>query len=147
MYDCWSRKAWSLPFPSNSLCILMLLSIFAWWYLLYIGAAFDDIETALSKFTDGPFFLGQFSLVSYCCAIILLASFVHVKVKIFSGENIYPCVVYSMWSPCEVENTTRNILETWLCICSVSFYSARRVSKFWCYEQRREYELLCFHYI
>ncbi|KAL3820084.1 hypothetical protein ACJIZ3_005989 [Penstemon smallii] len=27
------------------------------------GAAFDDIETALSKFGDGPFFLGQFSLV------------------------------------------------------------------------------------
>ncbi|KAL8557609.1 hypothetical protein ACS0TY_004893 [Phlomoides rotata] len=27
------------------------------------GAAFDDIEIALSKFDDGPFFLGQFSLV------------------------------------------------------------------------------------
>ncbi|CAK9142935.1 unnamed protein product [Ilex paraguariensis] len=27
------------------------------------GAAFDYIETALSKFDDGPFFLGQFSLV------------------------------------------------------------------------------------
>ncbi|GAB2250637.1 hypothetical protein Droror1_Dr00016887 [Drosera rotundifolia] len=27
------------------------------------GAALDYIETALSKFTDGPFFLGQFSLV------------------------------------------------------------------------------------
>ncbi|KAI3459022.1 hypothetical protein Pfo_015685 [Paulownia fortunei] len=27
------------------------------------GAAFNDIETALSKFDDGPFFLGQFSLV------------------------------------------------------------------------------------
>lgn len=28
-----------------------------------MGAALDYIETALSKFTDGPFFLGQFSLV------------------------------------------------------------------------------------
>ncbi|KAG8380429.1 hypothetical protein BUALT_Bualt06G0014400 [Buddleja alternifolia] len=27
------------------------------------SAAFDDIETLLSKFDDGPFFLGQFSLV------------------------------------------------------------------------------------
>ncbi|KAK8546166.1 hypothetical protein V6N13_067400 [Hibiscus sabdariffa] len=27
------------------------------------GIAFDDIEIALSKFEDGPFFLGQFSLV------------------------------------------------------------------------------------
>lgn len=29
------------------------------------GEAFDYIEKALSKFEDGPFFLGQFSLVSY----------------------------------------------------------------------------------
>ncbi|KAH6838129.1 glutathione transferase lambda 2 [Perilla frutescens var. hirtella] len=28
-----------------------------------VGAAFDDIESALSKFDDGPFFLGQLSLV------------------------------------------------------------------------------------
>lgn len=32
------------------------------------GAAFDDIETALSKFADGPFFLGQFSLVDIAYA-------------------------------------------------------------------------------
>ncbi|XP_073145823.1 glutathione S-transferase L3-like [Henckelia pumila] len=31
-------------------------------------AAFDDIETALSRFTDGPFFLGQFSLVDIAYA-------------------------------------------------------------------------------
>ncbi|RZS06928.1 hypothetical protein BHM03_00037702 [Ensete ventricosum] len=28
-------------------------------------AAYDKIEDALSKFSDGPFFLGQFSLVMY----------------------------------------------------------------------------------
>lgn len=28
------------------------------------AAAFDYIEKAISKFDDGPFFLGQFSLVS-----------------------------------------------------------------------------------
>ncbi|RVX13707.1 Glutathione S-transferase L2, chloroplastic [Vitis vinifera] len=32
------------------------------------GAAFDYIETALSKFEDGPFFLGQFSLVDIAYA-------------------------------------------------------------------------------
>ncbi|KAL4621328.1 hypothetical protein ACB092_06G219400 [Castanea dentata] len=32
------------------------------------GAAFDYIETALSKFGDGPFFLGQFSLVDIAYA-------------------------------------------------------------------------------
>ncbi|KAM3698189.1 hypothetical protein ACJW31_06G170100 [Castanea mollissima] len=32
------------------------------------GAAFDFIETALSKFDDGPFFLGQFSLVDIAYA-------------------------------------------------------------------------------
>nr|WQA41659.1 glutathione S-transferase [Salix lindleyana] len=32
------------------------------------GAAFDCIETALSKFDDGPFFLGQFSLVDIAYA-------------------------------------------------------------------------------
>lgn len=32
------------------------------------GAAFDYIEDALSKFTDGPFFLGQFSLVDIAYA-------------------------------------------------------------------------------
>ncbi|KAK9913340.1 hypothetical protein M0R45_037158 [Rubus argutus] len=32
------------------------------------GAAFDDLETALSKFEDGPFFLGQFSLVDIAYA-------------------------------------------------------------------------------
>uniref|UniRef100_A0A5B6YR63 glutathione transferase n=1 Tax=Davidia involucrata TaxID=16924 RepID=A0A5B6YR63_DAVIN len=32
------------------------------------GAAFDYIETALSKFDDGPFFLGQFSLVDIAYA-------------------------------------------------------------------------------
>ncbi|KAL9272517.1 Glutathione S-transferase L2, chloroplastic-like protein [Drosera capensis] len=32
------------------------------------GAALDCIETALSKFTDGPFFLGQFSLVDVAYA-------------------------------------------------------------------------------
>ncbi|KAL2549476.1 Glutathione S-transferase L2 [Forsythia ovata] len=32
------------------------------------GAAFDNIETALSKFDDGPFFLGQFSLVDIAYA-------------------------------------------------------------------------------
>ncbi|XP_044461477.1 glutathione S-transferase L3-like [Mangifera indica] len=31
-------------------------------------AAFDHIETALSKFNDGPFFLGQFSLVDIAYA-------------------------------------------------------------------------------
>ena len=29
-----------------------------------VAAAFDFIEKALSKFDDGPFFLGQFSIVS-----------------------------------------------------------------------------------
>ncbi|KAF8395041.1 hypothetical protein HHK36_018980 [Tetracentron sinense] len=33
-----------------------------------VGAAFDYIETALSKFDDGPFFLGQFSLVDIAYA-------------------------------------------------------------------------------
>jgi len=32
------------------------------------GAAFDYMETALSKFEDGPFFLGQFSLVDIAYA-------------------------------------------------------------------------------
>ncbi|KAK8651356.1 hypothetical protein V6N13_140961 [Hibiscus sabdariffa] len=32
------------------------------------GIAFDDIEIALSKFEDGPFFLGQFSLVDIAYA-------------------------------------------------------------------------------
>ncbi|XP_022877789.1 protein IN2-1 homolog B-like isoform X1 [Olea europaea var. sylvestris] len=32
------------------------------------GAAFDNMETALSKFDDGPFFLGQFSLVDIAYA-------------------------------------------------------------------------------
>ncbi|KAJ0044615.1 hypothetical protein Pint_06157 [Pistacia integerrima] len=32
------------------------------------GAAFDHIETALSKFNEGPFFLGQFSLVDIAYA-------------------------------------------------------------------------------
>ncbi|GFY84608.1 glutathione transferase lambda 2 [Actinidia rufa] len=32
------------------------------------GAAFDYIEMALSKFDDGPFFLGQFSLVDIAYA-------------------------------------------------------------------------------
>ncbi|EOY18456.1 Glutathione S-transferase family protein isoform 6 [Theobroma cacao] len=32
------------------------------------GVAFDYIETALSKFEDGPFFLGQFSLVDIAYA-------------------------------------------------------------------------------
>ncbi|XP_042519532.1 glutathione S-transferase L3-like [Macadamia integrifolia] len=32
------------------------------------GAAFDHIEKALSKFDDGPFFLGQFSLVDIAYA-------------------------------------------------------------------------------
>ncbi|XP_075670327.1 glutathione S-transferase L3-like [Castanea sativa] len=32
------------------------------------GAAFDFIETALSKYDDGPFFLGQFSLVDIAYA-------------------------------------------------------------------------------
>ena len=29
------------------------------------GASFDYLESALGKFDDGPFFLGQFSLVSW----------------------------------------------------------------------------------
>ncbi|XP_034687409.1 glutathione S-transferase L3-like isoform X1 [Vitis riparia] len=33
-----------------------------------INAAFDYLETALSKFNDGPFFLGQFSLVDIAFA-------------------------------------------------------------------------------
>ena len=42
------------------------------WILLYnlwlcvisaLGGVFDHLETALHKFDDGPFFLGQFSLV------------------------------------------------------------------------------------
>ncbi|PIA32033.1 hypothetical protein AQUCO_04600003v1 [Aquilegia coerulea] len=33
-----------------------------------IGAPFDYLETALSKFDDGPFFLGQFSLVDIAYA-------------------------------------------------------------------------------
>ncbi|XP_031091935.1 protein IN2-1 homolog B-like [Ipomoea triloba] len=33
-----------------------------------VGAAFDSIETALSKYGDGPFFLGQFSLVDIAYA-------------------------------------------------------------------------------
>ncbi|MBA0782464.1 hypothetical protein Gotri_000346, partial [Gossypium trilobum] len=32
------------------------------------GIAFDNIETALTKFEDGPFFLGQFSLVDIAYA-------------------------------------------------------------------------------
>ncbi|RWR95519.1 protein IN2-1 B-like protein isoform X5 [Cinnamomum micranthum f. kanehirae] len=32
-----------------------------------IGGAFDHLENALSKFEDGPFFLGQFSLVDIAC--------------------------------------------------------------------------------
>ncbi|KAK6136201.1 hypothetical protein DH2020_030033 [Rehmannia glutinosa] len=32
------------------------------------GAAFDEIESALSKFDDGPFFLGEFSLVDIAYA-------------------------------------------------------------------------------
>ncbi|GAB4854886.1 Glutathione S-transferase L2, chloroplastic [Ancistrocladus abbreviatus] len=35
------------------------------------GAAFDFIETALSKFEDGPFFLGQFSLVDIAYAPLI----------------------------------------------------------------------------
>ncbi|KAF3433816.1 hypothetical protein FNV43_RR24919 [Rhamnella rubrinervis] len=35
------------------------------------GAAFDNIETALSKFKEGPFFLGQFSLVDIAYAPFL----------------------------------------------------------------------------
>lgn len=35
------------------------------------GAAFDYIETALSKFEDGPFFLGTFSLVDIAYAPFL----------------------------------------------------------------------------
>ena len=31
--------------------------------LSVIGVAFDHLETAFHKFDDGPFFLGQFSLV------------------------------------------------------------------------------------
>lgn len=38
-------------------CNLITLKILA-------AAAFDEIENALSKFKDGPFFLGQLSLVS-----------------------------------------------------------------------------------
>ena len=37
--------------------ILTMVSV---WHA---GSAFDHIETALSKFEDGPFFLGQFSQV------------------------------------------------------------------------------------
>ncbi|OVA09954.1 Glutathione S-transferase [Macleaya cordata] len=33
-----------------------------------VGAPFDYLETALSKFDDGPFFLGQFSLVDIAYA-------------------------------------------------------------------------------
>lgn len=41
-------------------------------WVVSIGAAFDEIESALSKFEDGPFFLGQLSLVSdTLCASIL----------------------------------------------------------------------------
>ncbi|MBA0727185.1 hypothetical protein Golax_000200 [Gossypium laxum] len=36
------------------------------------GIAFDNIETALTKFEDGPFFLGQFSLVCDKNCIIAL---------------------------------------------------------------------------
>ena len=41
-------------------------------YLSVTGVAFDHLETALHKFDDGPFFLGQFSLVGILT--------VHVKV-------------------------------------------------------------------
>ena len=37
------------------------------WYVDKVSAldpAFDMLEAALNKFHDGPFFLGQFSLVS-----------------------------------------------------------------------------------
>jgi hypothetical protein len=34
-------------------------------HYLPLVAALDKIEAALGKFTDGPFFLGQFSLVSH----------------------------------------------------------------------------------
>lgn len=33
------------------------------YYKLATGPAFDYVEKALQKFDDGPFFLGQFSLV------------------------------------------------------------------------------------
>ena len=33
-------------------------------FIIVTAAAFDYIENALSKFNDGPFFLGQFSMVS-----------------------------------------------------------------------------------
>lgn len=44
--------------------------------LFSIGAAFDDIESALSKFDDGPFFLGQFSLVSEAFMLSYLPTFI-----------------------------------------------------------------------
>lgn len=34
--------------------------------MLFAGPQFDYLENALGKFDDGPFFLGQFSLVSIC---------------------------------------------------------------------------------
>jgi glutathione S-transferase len=53
-------------------------------HYLPLVAALDKIEAALGKFTDGPFFLGQFSLV--CRISLRTLQFLHLG-KEFSQKN------------------------------------------------------------
>lgn len=55
-------------------------------------AAFDEIERALAKFGDGPFFLGQFSQVSnhssitLNCLSLVFSIYIYMFVSVF---NLY----------------------------------------------------------
>ena len=61
--------------------------IFWTYWLICTVAAFDKLEEYLSKFEDGPLFLGhEFSLVGFSPLNLMHAEFVPYKIN-------YPCIV------------------------------------------------------
>lgn len=66
-------------------------------WVVFIGAAFDEIESALSKFDDGPFFLGQLSLVSETLCASILHFFYLEWIEVDAKHSKCSCrVSYSM---------------------------------------------------
>lgn len=58
------NEAGKILAASSSSMLFLTKKTVEWCLYLFSDVAFDYIESALSKYGDGPFFLGQFSLVS-----------------------------------------------------------------------------------
>lgn len=62
-----------------------------------LGSAFDYLETALHKFEDGPFFLGQFSLVCLISVLLVLMMLTLYGTFCIRSQYFFMCCRVLFW--------------------------------------------------